>query len=359
MLNRFNPPGNLKDLKTDSQLNGWSEKVIHPFFTSELASVQSCVGAGNVQFVDPLVRDLGGDSRKVSWPAFPIALLAAGLSREDALKRADDPKNGRQVQDEYLEWFIQRNDAGEITAVDFTCEGPEYWDYLSRTLSKEEFTEIYRIANPQVTSAALFDSDGQYDPMNEFNTTRGIMHLIHPSNQLGAEVDIVAQSTMLRDKSGVVNCRRCHSSNQIGDGNRKSDPTIATNVNQLALDGRAITVADPVGLYIDGLDTTGWTTPDGSDPQSLFTITRGNPAVRARFEVPNGKFKIGDVKIGGEPILFAGQIAEHVFIKVMVIVGPKNEFKHAPKIPCSGKPTHAANALLEHSAKPPLGRSGQ
>lgn len=356
MQSRFTPPGNLNDLKTDSQLNGWSEKVIHRYFTSELTSVESCVGAGNVQFVDPLVRDLGGDRRKVSWPAFPIGLLAQGLSREEAFRRADDPDQGRQVQDEYLEWFIERDDAGEITAVDFTCEGPEYWQYLSETLSQEEFAMIYRIANPAVTAAALFDSSGQYDPMNEFNTTRGIMHLIHPSNTLGAEIDIVAQSTMLRDKPGVVNCRRCHSSSQIGDGNRKSDPTIASNVNQLALDGRAITVADPVGLYIDGLDTTGWTTPDGSDPQSLFTITRGNPAVRARFEVPKNKFKMSDIKIGGAAIRFAGQIAEHIFIKVTVVVGPKTEFTHSPKIPCGGA-IHAGAALLESSANLPPGRS--
>ena len=55
MLNRFTPPGNLNDLKNDDQLNGWSDQVIHNYFVSELASVQSCVGAGNVQIIDPLV----------------------------------------------------------------------------------------------------------------------------------------------------------------------------------------------------------------------------------------------------------------------------------------------------------------
>jgi hypothetical protein len=101
------------------------------------------VGTGNVQIIDPLVRDLGDDRRKVSWPAFPIGLFAQGLSREEAFSRADDPDDGRQVQDEYLEWFIERNDAGEITAVDFTREGPEYWQCLSEALSKQEFTKIY------------------------------------------------------------------------------------------------------------------------------------------------------------------------------------------------------------------------
>jgi hypothetical protein len=49
----------------------------------------------------------------------------------------------------------------------FHLRRPEYWQHLSETLSKEEFTDIYRIANPQVTAAALFDGSGQYDSMNE------------------------------------------------------------------------------------------------------------------------------------------------------------------------------------------------
>lgn len=348
MLTRFTPPGNLNDLKSEPQLQGWSDQIIHKFFTQELASVQSCVGAGNIQFIDPLARDLGDDQRKVSWPAFPIGLLAQGLTREQALARADDPDRGREVQDEYLEWFIERDENGEITGVDFTCEGPEYWRFLSRNLSKSDFVALYRIANPDANAEALFSTNGSYDPLNEFNTSKGIMHLIHPSNTLGAEIDIVAQSTMLRDKPSVVNCKRCHDGNLIGDGRRKSDPTIASNVNQLALDGRAITIADPVGLYLDRLDTQGWETPDGTDPQSLFKITRGNPGVRARFEVPNKKFKISDIKIGGEPIRFAGQIAEHIFIKVTVIVGPKNEFAHQPRVACKdGGPVHALAAATE------------
>jgi hypothetical protein len=334
-LQRFNPPGMLNDLQTDTSRQAWSDEVIHRFFTSEIASVKGCVGNNKVQFIDPLVRDLGNDRRQVSWPAFPIALLKT-MTRQKALEAADNPATGRRVQDEYLEWFIHRDAAGEITAIDFTCEGPEYWSFLSRNLSKKEFVELYKIANPAATEQALFDAAGDYKPKNEFNTSNGIMHLIHPANTLGAEIDIVAQSTMHRNKSQVVNCRRCHSGDAIGDGNRKSDPTIASNVNQLALDGRAITIADPVGLYINRLDTTGWVTPDGSNPQGLFKITRGTPGVRARFEVPGNKFKISQVKIGNEPIRFAGQVAEHVFIQVTAIVGPKNEFKQEPVIPCTG-----------------------
>lgn len=36
-------------------------------------------------------------------------------------------------QDEYCEWSVTKNDSGKITRVTFTCEGPEYWEYLART----------------------------------------------------------------------------------------------------------------------------------------------------------------------------------------------------------------------------------
>ena len=352
-LQRFNPPGMLNDLQNDAQRQAWSDEVIHPFFTSEIASVKGCVG-NKVQFIDPLVRDLGNDRRTVSWPAFPIALLKT-MTRQQALAAADDKNNGRKVQDEYLEWFVHRDANNEITAIDFTCEGPEYWDFLSRKLPKQDFVNLYKIANPAANAQALFDANDNYDPKNEFNTSKGIMHLIHGANTLGAEIDIVAQSTMHRNKPQVVNCRRCHDVNGIGDGNRKSDPTIASNVNQLALDGRAITIADPVGLYISKLDTAGWVTPDGSDPQALFKITRGNPGVRARFEVPANKFKISQIKIGGEAIKFAGQVAEHIFIQVTAIVGPKNEFTQEPVVQCTGgAPPHAfAPAFAANIAKLP------
>jgi hypothetical protein len=348
-LARFAPPGSLDDLKTDEEKSGWSD-LIHRFFTNEITSVEGCVEKASVQFVDPLKRDLGNDPHVVSWPAFPISLLAQGLSRAEALRTADDPTQGRAKQDEYLEWFLHRDADGEITAIDFTCEGPEYWDFLARELPRADFIELYkRVARLTASAAelekALFPG-GQYDPENPFNTSKGIVHLIHPSNTLGAEIDIVAQSTMRRAKNGqptsqVVSCRRCHSGDAIGAKERKSDPTIASNVNQLARDGRAITIVDPVGLYISKLDTAGWQTPDGSDPQSLFKITRGTPGVRARFEVPDKKFKISDVKIGGEPIRFAGQVAERVFIQVTVLAGPKNEFGHVPDVACTGA-THAA-----------------
>jgi hypothetical protein len=189
----------------------------------------------------------------------------------------------------------------------------------------------------------------KYDALNGFNTAKGIVHLIHPSNTLGAELDIACQSTRARlDAHGaptndVVDCSRCGGS-MIGGDTRNSDPKIASTVSAVASQGRALTIPDPVGLYIARLDTTGWQTPDGSDPAACWKIVRGNPAVRARFEVPGHKFKISDIKIAGQPITHAGQIAEQVFVKLTAAVGPDGQFKKRPASPCAGAQVAAAVA---------------
>src|SRR5207244_12908000 len=121
-------------------------------------------------------RDLGNDRRVISWTAFPVALLAQGLTRQQAFERADEPGDGRNVQDEYLEWFVHRDTNGEMVAVDFTWAGPEYWEYRSTTLSDAEFTMLYQLANSSATAKALFDADDNYNPRHEFNSTKGIMH---------------------------------------------------------------------------------------------------------------------------------------------------------------------------------------
>ena len=83
--------------------------------------------------------------------------------------------------------------------------------------------------------------DKIYNPQNYWNdlTTNGtITHLIHPSNTLSAEVDIAAQSTVIRkDSSGNVitdpdQLIRC---SQYGNPGRNSDPTVSDRLSKLAL----------------------------------------------------------------------------------------------------------------------------
>ena len=72
-----------------------------------------------------------------------------------------------------------------------------------------------------------------YNPTNQWNdatNTGTIINLIHPSNTLGAEVDIAAQATVIRkNKNGTVitdanELIRC---SKYGNPGRNSDPTVS------------------------------------------------------------------------------------------------------------------------------------
>jgi hypothetical protein len=59
------------------------------------------------------------------------------------------------------------------------------------------------------------------------------MHLIHPSNTLGAEIDIAAQGTVLRYKGSdpkavITNYNELIRCSQYGNPHRNSDPEVCT-----------------------------------------------------------------------------------------------------------------------------------
>src|SRR4029077_14840566 len=128
----------------------------------------------------------------------------------------------------YCEWFTHR-EAGRITRIDFTSEGPEYWEHLGT--DQELCVSLYRkYLNPPVSDDELAndlfwqhdvaDTDrdtntgevfrfirwkkNAYNPYNKWNTTHGAMHLTHPANTLRAEVNLASDATVLR-KSGAGN----------------------------------------------------------------------------------------------------------------------------------------------------------
>lgn len=194
----------------------------------------------------------------------------------------------------------------DIASVAFTCEGPEvsrwtasvadrqYWQFFGMK-HPEKMAPTYIKYNPSLRGVdetdlnrTLFmwqdvvDDDPNpdikkaiYNPNNyyNFNSTSGtIMHLIHPSNTLSAEIDIAAQATVIRTKKGKVidNANDLIACSQYGNPNRDSDPNVSflcwmsanvqigLQINRVVrgTDGKpkSITVADPVALYINSLD---------------------------------------------------------------------------------------------------------
>ncbi|QNK64403.1 hypothetical protein H7F33_07965 [Pedobacter sp. PAMC26386] len=282
--------------------------------------------------------------------------------------------------DEYCEFRVERDpNTQKILRIIFTSEPPEYWQALHGdelqdangnfaykfTGDKNLMLDLYHeyvskevkledLACKQDYDYMGTDKDGKpvkiqvfrkgdYNPYNMWNSTKGIMHLSHPNNFIQAEIQLGADATILRQKNGkpVVQADALVCCSGYGGTSRSSDPTIGASVNDLARLGAYVTILDPIGLYMHDLNTEGFTKPNGEsiDPREYFKVVRGDEAggmiERAVFEVPAKEgFTVSDLKIGGVPINWGGQVAEHINIKITGnAVGP-GTFKN-PMLPCA------------------------
>ena len=195
--------------------------------------------------------------------------------------------------------------------------------------------------------ADLFTAAGVYRPLNKWNTGSGVMHLIQPNNTLGAEVNIGAFATIKRkhaDGSPITDPDELIRCAQFGAPGRASDPHIGDIVNGLARQGFSITIKNPIGLYINKIDLTGFKKPDGTPiTPAYFKITRGSAGqgLRAIFEVPPGEtsgghpFKVSDITIGGVKIAFGGHIAKRISVKLTGVAVEKGMINN-PMFDCIG-----------------------
>ena len=357
-IDRFDPPGNETDFDSiPNQKAGWDE-FIESTFESEIQAVQSDVPKS--QFYNPKKTSSIAPiaTNVISWIGFPrlIDIRHPGDKRAAWIDAEKPTAQNERPQDEYLEWFVTRDDNMKVTRIDFTCEGPEYWEalahgyprnYTGPKLAKAKgdtnvLLALYRrFISSQVELADLVDSSGQYNRHNKWNTTHGAMHLNQRNNTLGAEINIAAQATIKRIRNGqlltdaeeLINCAG------FGAAGRASDPHIGEEVNALARQGFSITLQNPVGLYIAGPpDFSGWATPDGTDASTFWKVTRGTDdmILRATLEVPsNLNYKLGDVEIDNAKIEFGGQIADLLKVKLTGIAFAKGGINNNP-VACDG-----------------------
>lgn len=202
-------------------------------------------------------------------------------------------------QDEYCEWFAHRDDDGRVVRLTFTSEGPEYWQYLASgtraffaaddprsEIVEGDLSLVAELYAEHVDPAvkpddlvwpydvAIFDARanqwflyaraGTYNPFNRWNTTDGAMHLTHPANTLGAEINLAARAAVVRagaDDAPITDQEELICCSGYGDVNRSSDPSIGAGVNGLARNGLSISLADPVGLYIAGINLGAFEVP--------------------------------------------------------------------------------------------------
>jgi hypothetical protein len=304
-LASFDPPGLLTDFDSIAhQGDAWSAFVSETF-DEAVARVESDVGTGRSPYYNATKVDTDAQfaSNTIRWKGFPLVIKSKHPGNlKEAYKEADTLlANGERPQDEYLEWYVERGAAGKITRITFTCEPPEYWEALAHGYplsyngpkidgvagDPQKLLQLYRqFVSPGVQMSDLFVGQ-TYDRRNKWNSMHGAMHLQQSANTLSAEIYIGGDATVLREKQGqiltdagdLIECAR------YGEALRASDPHIGSEVNALARQGYAITLQNPVGLYMEKPDTTGWQTPDGTDPATFWTRLRGtdDATVRASF----------------------------------------------------------------------------
>ena len=356
----FSPPGKLADFKKPASGSEWSS-YLSQLFNDAVAATQKYLKGLPSQFFNPANGIPASDpaEQPIKWPGFPRLLENSNLSPEEQLRQAELISGtfiGRyQHQDEYLEWFVTRDPKTQkITRIDFTCEGPEYWEFLA-THEPDVLLELYqKHISPDVTTSDLI-AGGHYNSLNVWNTRRGAMHLIQPNNSLSAEVRIAADATILRknldgtlktDAQELIECAK------YGEPGRASDPHIGDLVNALARDGYVISIKDPVGLYMSRPRLVGCATPDGKQlSQDWFRVARASEdyILRGVFEAPrDSQYVAGDVTIGGVPLAYGGQIAKLIDMGLTGIAFGKGSVKD-PGFPCVSSSVAASASAVTRS----------
>ena len=391
---RYDPPAFMTDFDgIPGQLQAWSD-AMSGWVDEIIVQVQQQLGAGGqCQFYNLVTNPQPGPllEQEVIWAGFPKMLRVLYGTQKAfeladnklyPLTQANDPSREGfytgaiwntlfyRPMDEYCEWRVEKNEAGKIVKVTFTSEPPEYWQALhGDTLADmngnpkyptvgdpKKLLDLYReLVSPDVQMADLvcpFDfvdetdpknpvviyAKGGYNPYNKWNSTHGIMHLGQPNNSLSAEVGLGALATVIfhgRTEAPVVVGEALVAAGRLGGPNRTSDPTISATVNDLARLGAAITLRNPVGLYMDSINLTGFEDPSGQQiPREFFKVIRGDEKdgliERAVFEVPKSEgYVVGDIKIAGVPIRYGGQIAEHIKVKLVGVGSSIGKFKNA------------------------------
>lgn len=322
-LPRFDTPGGLRDAPAGS-----------PFYDAWHSTVDGMIGDGRAgsggvgEFYNPTRKDVDAvGERALVWMGFPrrVMVFEHRDDRREAFRLADEQTEGnRERQEEYLEWRAVRR-GGKIVKVTFTTETPEYWEVLFQH-EPDTVVSLYRTltGNPGIVRDDLV-TGGVYDKHNDWNTRNGIVHLNVDflANTLGAAVGLAVGSADLRG-GGPHFLDNYELQEQQPQAPTSADPRVTMDGNTLVRRGLSVTLREPVGLYIAGWDDTGWTRPDGSPVGNYWRIVRGRPgaALRLEYEVPAAEgFVVGDIRIGGRPIEFGGQIAEHVTVMIGGIAG--------------------------------------
>jgi hypothetical protein len=223
----------------------------------------------------------------VRWIAFPKTAQAPN-------KTIDSDRF--ELQDEYVEWRVERDAAGAVTQVTFTTEFLEYYEALAMASNSALVAGIKAVIpgaaptaaelygpnfNPTTAApearARAFRGNATNNPWNDGR--KGILCLGQQFNTLGALFNLGGHAAVPKPNLPVGSV--CASLGGFCGPERNSDPSISAAVQTLARAKRGLAFADPVGIQIEGLGgiwRIGNTQFDVNVPaanQGVWTITRG------------------------------------------------------------------------------------
>jgi hypothetical protein len=317
LLPGFDTPASVRDAPAASPFYAaWSD-----FIATRLGDVSP--GDNGGAFYDPTQTDVHVvGSKTLTWIGFPRDVLLPGNrdNKPAAYAFADADVARRTPQNEYFEWHVKRNRAGKITKLTFVTELPEYYQKLWDT-DPALVVNVYRaLVSPSVVQADLQSPGGAYDKFNRWNTVDGIVHYIQSINTLGAALGL-AQGARTSAPPFPDNFEARPG---LAGQPTAVDPRVSFDVHMLVRKGLHVTFRDPVGLYMVEWNDSGFTRPDGSPVANYWRIVRGVPGMvlRLEYQVPAGAgFVVGDIRIGGHPIEYGGQVAEHITVSTSGVAG--------------------------------------
>ncbi|ABE55364.1 conserved hypothetical protein [Shewanella denitrificans OS217] len=336
-------------------------------FTNE--QVLHLADFGDIDYNGDIPKDPSNDGLPFKIPSQTCPQMSWEQASSDW--KGYDPYGPRGWLDEYCEWAVTRNPQGQIIAINFTCENPEYW-YTLWKVDPQRVAELYNELLSTDTTITVedlqlkdskenividpFTNAPAYNPLNKWNKGTiatniggGAVHLTSPPNTIGAEILLAAQATLLRELApDNYNMQSLVCAGAFGRPYRNSDPHIGLQVNQVIKNvGVKIMLTNPLGLYLQAPDFSNYTFPEGTCVNDWFSVVRGRRAntdgesydqiLHMKFHAPTG-YTLEDVTIGAlvegsangpsqtpQPIQYAGQIADTFKVAIAATAVPQPE----------------------------------
>lgn len=397
-MDRYLPPAAIDDFSLSSNADQL-RKDWHSNVTNVLSYVRDpeSYSLASPLLYDQLADESGvpdGQPQGIPWNGFPLRLTkwfaehnpqeqellanraaevilrlpVFGLYRRNAAGSMVPLALPFRVQDEYCEWHVER-DGQSIKRISFTCEPPEYWEFLA----ERDFNLVHRLYKELLHNSSIpaddlkwqhdvYDREGErrykagdYNPRNIWNTVKGAVHLTHPANSLFAEVVLASDGTLgwpvAPDALGNIDEQKLMCCAGRGGINRSSDPLILRGVFNFARQGLSVALANPIGLYMSPFSLAGLLDPDenpvikGSNAPFVRQSTDGTRILRVEVAPPDGAaYSLDECTLDGDPLRYGGQIARAITMRLFGVAKmiPDRKPRHVISCPqfCCNHPDH-------------------